>query len=166
MIIFGMGMMFFAVLLPTLCILISYIASLLSSYIWPGALHPIEMWITKNGDQIMKIYAGIWLLCVVCLWIILVLQARIDKESRVHDSDLKRFEIVIFILIFLGTIGDIGHVTIQVGLTIFEIAEWICIFFYCLYFLFALCVWVKVPFRQYLIFAILVAFTVLMGYWL
>lgn len=123
------------------------IAALLLYAIWPTA-------IVGYGAAIL------WGIFALWLWVSMVIIAKKDRELRVSDSELLALQVLCFGLTFghwLFASSSDRAIFIRIAL-VFDI----CVLaFYVLYFLMALCVWVRLPWRSYLAFAALLAVIVL-----
>jgi hypothetical protein len=119
----------------------------------------VALIVNSNGSSspvVGYISAAIWFCFTIWLWVTLVLIGKTDRKLRVSDSDLLALQALAFINVF-------GHALFassreradwhQVSL----IFEWIIIAFHILYFLLALCVWVRLPLRAYIAFALMLA---------
>jgi len=103
--------------------------------------------------------AAAWFAFSAWLWVSLVIVGKTDKRSRVSDGDLIALQALFFVNVFCRAIfaspGDkkIYH---EAGL----VFEWCVIAFHVLYFLLALCVWVRLPLRSYVAFAMMLALAI------
>lgn len=123
------------------------IAGQLLLFVWPSS-------ITGFGYGA----AAIWGLFAAWLWVSLVIIAKKDRHLRTSDAELLTLQVLCFGLTFghwlFASPSDRAILT-QIAL-VFDM----CVLaLYILYFLLALCVWVRLPLRPYLAFAVLLAVT-------
>ena len=146
-IVFGVGI----VLLGFLVVLIGVLVN--------GALVSVAPSNLLKGEYIVYSCLALWLLLALWLWISLVLIAKQNRAERVSDGDLLALQ-GLFFLVILGQAlfasgADLG--------TLHEVSlafEWIIIGFHILYFLLALCVWVRLPLRSYAAFVLMLALAI------
>lgn len=112
-------------------------------------------------------YAGLisWIAFSVWLWVSLVIIGKTNRKSRVSDAELIALQALFFISIFTQWVFASPQdkaVSHQLSL----VFEWCVIVFHILYFLLALCVWVRLPLRSYVAFIIMLMLAVLQTiYW-
>lgn len=100
-----------------------------------------------------------WFIFVGWFWFSLVSIAKINKKHRVSDADLIALQALFFIIVFGNALfappqnKAVWH---QLSL----VFEWCVIAFHILYFLLALCVWVRLPLRSYIAFAIMLGLAI------
>jgi hypothetical protein len=107
-------------------------------------------------------YAGaaLWFAFSVWLWVSLVLIGSNNRQTRVSDAELLALQALFFLNVF-------GHWLVaspQDKAIYHEISlvfEWCVIAFHFLYFLLALCVWVRLPLRSYFTFAAMLTLALL-----
>lgn len=103
--------------------------------------------------------AAAWFVFSSWLWLSLVMIGKTDRKSRVSDADLNVLQALFFATVFghwLFASSQDKAIYHQVGL----VFEWCVIVFHILYFLLALCVWVRLPLRSYVTFAVMSAFVI------
>jgi hypothetical protein len=102
---------------------------------------------------------AIWFAFSAWLWVSLVIIGKTDRESRVSDGELMALQALFFINVF----GHWLFASPKDKATYHQISlvfEWCVIAFHILYFLLALCVWVRLPLRSYIAFAIMLALAI------
>ncbi len=98
--------------------------------------------------------AAVWFAFTLWLWISLVLIGKTDRASRVSDRELYTLQALVFINITAHALFAAPHERAtwhQLSL----VFEWSIIAFHLLYFLLALCIWVRVPWKVYIGFTIM-----------
>lgn len=100
--------------------------------------------------------AAIWFAFSLWLWASLVIIGKKDKNARVSERELYALQALVYINIAAHAIFAAPEER-AIWHKISLVFEWSIIAFHILYFLLALCIWVRVPWKAYIGFAIMLA---------
>lgn len=120
----------------------------------------VRIHLTLNPSPVVGyICVVVWFLFTLWLWISLVLIGKIDRQSRVSDAEFITLQILTSVNISAHALFASPEERVTWH-TISLVFEWVIVGFHILYFLLALCIWVRLPWKVYAGFAVALAWVI------
>lgn len=123
-----------------------------------GAVFLLFIWVLLYSlhvlvsNAVAAICAGAWIIFTLRLWVALVIIGKTERAARTSDLDLRAMSLLFFVVVCFNALFHPSAKT--EWHTIGMVFEWIVIALHVIYFLLALCVWVRVPHAIWLRFAV------------